>query len=185
LLEGDPGERMWAVQHEAMPAILQKRLFWRAKAVSPAMDTPTLLDEAKEAFERTMASQLGALVRDSLVATVGRTEGKLGEKIQELLRRDLGKSLSMAALSVGLQMTTGRCPQPWQPALEATSRELRIGALALVGDELADLVTAPLREVLVSLLGARPDEVLHVLPRTSESFQAPSRSRETVLETPA
>jgi hypothetical protein len=138
-----------------------------AKASSSA-----LLDEAKEALDRTLASQLGLMVRDSLVGLLGRSDGQLAASVAVLMKTSLGKSLTMGSLSLGLTLAEAKMPASWHPNVARLGHELSVGALSLAGDELADLVTWPLREVMSTLLGSNPEEMVALLPLKGATFDA-------------
>jgi hypothetical protein len=82
--------------------------------------------------------------------------GKLGRdehsRATRFLSSEMGKSLLMASLSMGVSLATMGRSNDGREHLNALSQELRVGALAIAGDELVDLVMAPVRDVLASFV---------------------------------
>jgi hypothetical protein len=108
----------------------------------------SLVSDGKEALTRVAASQLGRLVQSSVLGVLGRSDAMLARRAAELLRTELGKGFWMAVLSVSLSLGGSQWPVAWQEGIQKLARELRLGALSSVTDELLMLVTAPVQEAL-------------------------------------
>jgi hypothetical protein len=106
-----------------------------------------LKEEAESALGRTIASQLGLLVREVFLGMSSHLSGENRQKTNDFLKSDLGKGLSLATLSTGLWLLGDRLPEAWRIPVAHLERETRIGALAAVGGELVELVTGPLRQL--------------------------------------
>lgn len=153
----------------------EHRDYLRSKAADLARRSvlQTLEADATEAAWRTAGTQLVKLVREPLVATLQRHLAPGDEafraKLAAFLDTELGAAILSALISVGLSLLPG------QPDVsERLARELRVGALATVGDLLVDLLMAPLRQVLVTYLqGELPTPAMlnsgEKLPRFDEA----------------
>jgi hypothetical protein len=104
--------------------------------------TPTELDEAKI---RIAASQFAKLGQTAAAAYAGRGSQ---ETIARFLGTELGKGSLMAVLSVFLYGVKDRLGESAAVYLEQMSREMRVGAMSRVSDEMADIVMGPLRTIM-------------------------------------
>jgi len=112
----------------------------------------TLQSDASEAAWRTAGSQLVKLTRDPLVGLLSRHLGPddpaMRKKIADFLATEAGTAVLAALLSIGLTAmpaTAGEVPQ-------RLARELRVKAMADMGDLVADVVMGPLRQVMAFYL---------------------------------
>lgn len=118
-------------------------------------------DDAADAAWRTAGSQFVKLTRDPLVAMLQRHLGSDDEtklKITLFLQSELGTSLVAAVLSMGLSTL----PASAGPHPARLARELRVKAMADVGDLVAEVIMGPLRQVMtlyVSDLGTAVEQV--------------------------
>lgn len=110
--------------------------------------TKTLQSDATEAAWRTAGSQLVKMTRDPLVGLLSRHLGPddpaLRKKIADFLATEAGTALLAALLSVGLSalpVTSGEAPA-------RLARELRVKAMADMGDLVADVIMGPMRQVI-------------------------------------
>ncbi|MCU0655086.1 MAG: sulfite exporter TauE/SafE family protein [Polyangiaceae bacterium] len=114
--------------------------------------TKTLQSDATEAAWRTAGNQLVKLTRDPLVGVLSRHLGPddeaMRKKIADFLTTEAGTALLAGLLSIGLSAmptTAGDAPQ-------RLARELRVKAMADMGDLVADVVMGPLRQVMAFYL---------------------------------
>jgi hypothetical protein len=114
--------------------------------------TKTLQSDATEAAWRTAGNQLVKLTREPLVGLLSRHLGpddeSLRKKIADFLATEAGTALLAGLLSIGLSAmptSTGDAPQ-------RLARELRVKAMADMGDLVADVVMGPLRQVMAFYL---------------------------------
>jgi hypothetical protein len=114
--------------------------------------TKTLQSDATEAAWRTAGNQLVKLTREPLVALLSRHLGpddeSMRKKIADFLATEAGTALLAGLLSIGLSAmptSTGDAPQ-------RLARELRVKAMADMGDLVADVVMGPLRQVMAFYL---------------------------------
>lgn len=157
-----------AAGEESAAALVQK--LTAANAPSPAQEKPmepkprhpivqTLQADATDAAWRTAGAQLVKLTRDPLAAVLCRHLGPddpaFRARVAAFLQTEIGAAMVSAVLSAGLTAL------PVAPAMrDRMARELRVAAMANVGDVLADLLTGPLREVAALYLqgGVVPQE---------------------------
>ena len=132
----------------------------------------TLQVDATDAAWRTAGSQLVKLTRDPLAALLCRHLGPddpaLRARVAAFLQTELGAAMVSALLSAGLTALPQAGPVP-----ERLSRELRVRAMAGVGDTLADVLMGPLREVASTYLRdapAAPEAARHVLDARAPAF---------------
>ncbi len=115
----------------------------------------TLQVDATDAAWRAAGSQLVKLTRDPLAAVLCRHLGPddpaLRARVAAFLQTELGAAMVSAVLSAGLTALPLAGPVP-----ERMARELRVRAMAGVGDELADVLMGPLREVASTYLRDAP-----------------------------
>ena len=114
--------------------------------------TKALQSDATEAAWRTAGNQLVKMTRDPLVGVLSRHLGPddeaMRKKIADFLSTEAGTALLAGVLSIGLSAmpgTTGEAPQ-------RLARELRVKAMADMGDLVADVVMGPMRQVLACYL---------------------------------
>ena len=118
-------------------------------------------DDAADAAWRTAGSQFVKLTRDPLVALLQRHLGSDDEtklKITLFLQSEIGTSLVAAVLSMGLSTL----PASAGPYPARLARELRVKAMADVGDLVAEVIMGPFRQVMtlyVSDLGTAVEQV--------------------------
>ncbi|MCS6899886.1 MAG: hypothetical protein RMJ98_09450 [Myxococcales bacterium] len=114
--------------------------------------TKTLQSDATEAAWRTAGNQLVKLTREPLVGLLSRHLGpddeSMRKKIADFLSTEVGTALLAGMLSIGLSAmptTAGDAPQ-------RLARELRVKAMADIGDLVADVLMGPLRQVIALYL---------------------------------
>lgn len=118
----------------------------------------TLEGDAKDAGFRLAGKQFVKLTREPLVAflagQLGPDDPSMRAKIGRFLDTELGEALVATLLSLGLSMLpeqTGEIPK-------RLARELRVQAMTDVGDVVADLLMAPLRDVISNMLRGEVQE---------------------------
>lgn len=108
----------------------------------------TLQSDATEAAWRTAGNQLVKLTREPLVGLLSRHLGpddeSMRKKIADFLATEAGTALLAGLLSIGLSAL----PTTGNEAPQRLARELRVKAMADMGDVVADVVMGPLRQVL-------------------------------------
>lgn len=114
--------------------------------------TKTLQSDATEAAWRTAGHQLVKLTREPLVGLLSRHLGpddeSMRKKIADFLATEAGTALLAGMLSIGLSaMPTNAGDAP-----QRLARELRVKAMADMGDLVADVVMGPLRQVMAFYL---------------------------------
>ena len=114
--------------------------------------TKTLQSDATEAAWRTAGNQLVKLTREPLVGLLSRHLGpddeSMRKKIADFLATEAGTALLAGLLSIGLSaMPTNAGDAP-----QRLARELRVKAMADMGDLVADVVMGPLRQVMAFYL---------------------------------
>lgn len=120
-------------------------------------------DDAADAAWRTAGSQFVKLTRDPLVAMLQRHLGSDDEtklKITLFLQSELGTSLVAAVLSMGLSTL----PASAGPHPARLARELRVKAMADVGDLVAEVIMGPLRQVMTLYVSDLGTAVAQVAP---------------------
>ena len=133
-----------------------------------------LLGDAKESARRLAAKQFIKMTREPLVALLSRhldphDEG-MRAKVAAFLDTDLGEGIVAMLLSLGVSVIPTN-----QAEVAQLAQQLRIKAMTDVGDVVADLLMAPLREVLsVFIRGENP--VLAALPAATANVAVPSFS---------
>lgn len=113
--------------------------------------------DATEAAWRTAGNQLVKLTRDPLVGLMSRHLGpddeSLRKKIADFLATEAGTAMLSGLLSVALLALPTAMSNP---ATGKLSRELRVKAMADMGDVVADLLMGPLRDVMALYLQGIP-----------------------------
>lgn len=117
----------------------------------------TLKVDGQDAAWRTAGSQFVKMTRDPLVGLLTRHLGhgdsdEARAKIAAFLDTELGKALLAGVLSMALTAM----PKTGSAIPERMAKELRIASMAGVGDELADVLMGPLREVISMYLQDGP-----------------------------
>lgn len=119
--------------------------------------TDTLKNDGKEAAFRVAARQGTKLVVEPLAALLCRHMGddspEFRAKVGRFLQTDLGRAIAMGAFSAGLSALPLEGNHK-----DAIARELRVEAMAMLGDELAEVFVGPLREVTALYLKGFPQE---------------------------
>lgn len=122
---------------------------------TPLLEHPivqTLQSDATEAAWRTAGNQLIKLTREPLVGALSRHLGpedeSLRQKIAAFLTTEAGTAMLAGLLSVGLSAL----PATMGDSTQRLARELRVKAMADMGDLLADVVMGPLRQVIAFYL---------------------------------
>lgn len=119
--------------------------------------TDTLKNDGKEAAVRVAARQGTKLVVEPLAALLCRHMGddspEFRAKVGRFLQTDLGRAIAMGAFSAGLSALPLEGNHK-----DAIARELRVEAMAMLGDELAEVFIGPLREVTALYLKGFPQE---------------------------
>jgi hypothetical protein len=119
--------------------------------------TDTLKNDGKEAAVRVAARQGTKLVVEPLAALLCRHMGddspEFRAKVGRFLQTDLGRAIAMGAFSAGLSALPLEGNHK-----DAIARELRVEAMAMLGDELAEVLIGPLREVTALYLKGFPQE---------------------------
>lgn len=130
----------------------------------------TLQNDAVDAAWRTAGSQFVKLARDPLVALISRHlapgDDSMRMKIAMFLQTEVGAALLASVLSIGLSAV----PANAGPAPARLARELRVKAMADVGDLVAEVIMGPLRQVMSLYLqdvGGMVNAVAPSLPDTS------------------
>lgn len=140
---------------------------------APTLTPQSILErskaEAGEAAWRTAGNQLVKLTRDPLAGLLSRHLGpddeSLRKKIADFLTTEAGTALLSGVLSLGLSTL------PNHPHANRLSRELRVKALADIGDVVADVLMGPLRQVMAFYLQDMPQ-----VPEAAEPPQLPAPS---------
>jgi len=126
-----------------------KTLAEKAKAAAAAAATEAK-ENATEAAWRTAASQLVKLTRDPLAAVIQRHLGpedeSIRKKIADFLTTEAGTAMLAGVLALGLSTL------PQNERTAQLARQLRIKAMADMGDLAADVLMGPLRQVVSSYL---------------------------------
>lgn len=119
--------------------------------------TETLKSDGKEAAIRVAARQGTKIVVEPLAALLCRHLGddspEFRAKVGRFLQTDLGRAIAMGAFSAGLSALPLEGNHK-----DAIARELRVEAMAMLGDELAEVFIKPLREVTALYLKGFPQE---------------------------
>jgi len=128
----------------------------------------TLKVDAPEAGWRVAGSQLVKLSRDGFSALLARHlspgDESMRNKVAHFLTTPVGTSLLTATLSIGLSSM----PQTSGPVPQRLARELRIKAMADMGDLVTEVIMAPLRQVMELYLKGMPTETeVPELPETT------------------
>lgn len=149
-----------------------------------------LTADAQEAAWRTAGTQLVKLTRDPLSGLLSRHLGPndeaLRKKIADFLQTEAGTALLSSVLSLALGVLP---PGVGGEAAPRLSRELRVKAMADMGDVVADVLMGPLRQVMVTYLQGVPevDSLLNPtpaqLPAATPSASSQIGSRDTVDST--
>jgi hypothetical protein len=125
---------------------------------------PVILDhlrrDANDAAWRTGAKQLTKLTHESTVALLYRhlepeqQDEILRGRIANFLRTPVGVGFYQTVLAGMLYAAENNVPMPaeYQAALAKLGRELRVSAMAEVGNVVADLIMDPLRDALATFL---------------------------------
>lgn len=120
---------------------------------------PILKEDATDAAWRIAGKQFTKFTRDPIVAAIARGLGEDSEagraKVAAFLKTELGTAIYQGMLSTGLSFmpqATGDIPQKM-------ARELRVSAMTSAGDQVADLLMEPLRQVATMYLSNAPQEV--------------------------
>lgn len=126
-----------------------KTLAEKAKAAAAAAATEAK-ENATEAAWRTAATQLVKLTRDPLAAVIQRHLGpedeSIRKKIADFLTTEAGTAMLAGVLALGLSTL------PQNERTAQLARQLRIKAMADMGDLAADVLMGPLRQVVSSYL---------------------------------
>jgi hypothetical protein len=112
----------------------------------------TLEADATDAAWRTAGSQFIKLTREPLVALLSRhlapEDASLRARLAAFLETEIGTALLASVLSLGLSAL----PRGAGDVPERLARELRVRALADVGDLVAEVLMGPLRQVVATYL---------------------------------
>ena len=140
----------------------------------------TLQTDAMDAAWRTAATQFVKLTREPLVAVLQRHLGPEDEsmraKIAAFFDTEVGAALLSSLLSLGLAAMPGAAGEVPQ----RLSRELRVRAMANMGDLVADVLMGPLRQVMALYLQDMPP-----VPASSEPAELPEASEPHELRSPS
>ncbi len=160
--EGQVGLIVAAFQHQQRTGSMATGVTSRQTKEDAKMAEPkttpgtmtTLRNDSEDAAWRTAAKQLTKLVRDPLAALLSRHLGEDSEatrkKIANFLETDMGTTLIMSVLSVGMTVTP--VPPAMKPQVERLARELRVGSMERGMDQTADILMGPLRAVLADFI---------------------------------
>jgi hypothetical protein len=115
-------------------------------------------EEVGEAAIRTAARQLMKLVREPTVALLSRGDGALGKNVALALNTPMGGMMLNGAVAglLTAMLSSGKIPATQTSVVNRIARELRVSCLAEGGDMLADILMAPLREVLSATIQGLP-----------------------------
>lgn len=120
----------------------------------------TLEADAEAAAYRIAGSQFVKLAKEPLIALLSRHLGpddeSLRAKIAAFLDTELGTALLAGVLSGGVSALPAPAGSPAATYAPRLARELRVRGMSTVGDQLADVIMGPLREVAVTYLSALP-----------------------------
>lgn len=142
----------------------------KAPSHDEAPTPPTALQmfrsNANDAAWRTGANQLVKLVRDPLVAFLAERMAPGDESMRKKLGDFLATETGTAMLAGLLSFAVTAAPAGLIPATtaERLTYELRVKALADVGDVLAEFLAGPLRAVLAGFVAGPGAELLTSLP---------------------
>lgn len=128
-----------------------------------------LKDDAADAGTRVMAKQFVKLAREPAVALLSRNlapddEG-MRAKVAAFLETEMGTAVMQMLLSSAL-MVVPESAAGGELASDI-SRELRVAFMADAGDMLAEVVVAPLREVMSKALAGTPAIRVEIAPEAS------------------
>jgi hypothetical protein len=130
----------------------------------------TLTSDATESARRLAAKQFMKMTRDPLVALlaghIDQNDPSIKAKIAAFLDTELGGGIIAGILSMGVSMIPLEHPE-----MKVLASQLRIKAMTDVGDVVADLLMAPLRQVLSDFIRGEP---LAALPAASSNVIVPS-----------
>jgi len=114
--------------------------------------TQALVEDGVEAGYRLAGKQFTKLTKEPFIAAIAKSIDKsddsLRSKLAAFFDTDLGEAFFQSMLSLGLSALPKNLGQ--QPELLA--RELRVQAMTTVGDEVADLLMGPMRQVITTYL---------------------------------
>lgn len=141
--------------------------------------------EATEAAVRTAVRQLIKLVREPVVAVmhrhIGPNDDSMRKSIGEFLKTPIGTAMLQGVIAGGLEVLP--LPENLSGKVALITREMRVGAMAMAGDAMADLVMDPFREMLVvALADPKVSEIIRTLPDAPAS-NLPAGVRTTVDST--
>jgi len=114
--------------------------------------TQAFVEDGVEAGYRLAGKQFTKLTKEPFIAAIAKSIDKsddsLRSKLAAFFDTDLGEAFFQSMLSLGLSALPKNLGQ--QPELLA--RELRVQAMTTVGDEVADLLMGPMRQVIMTYL---------------------------------
>ncbi|MFO0659532.1 MAG: hypothetical protein U0165_06850 [Polyangiaceae bacterium] len=156
----------------SVPSPSETTMETKASGVAPTKTTQiinTLQNDALDAAWRTAGSQLVKLARDPLVGLISRHlapgDESIRMKIALFLQTEVGTALLASVLSLGLSAM----PNNAGPAPARLARELRVKAMADVGDLIAEVLMGPLRQVMSLYLQDMGGMVASVTPSLPDS----------------
>ncbi len=150
--------------------------------------TSNLSAEAIEAAERTAAKQFIKLSKAAMAATLQRHlapgDESMKAKIGAFMETEMGGALFAAIIGMGMTAAPNipGMPPALLPVAEKIGKQLRVGALETTGDQLAEVIMGPLRQVMAFYIQDMANAPAPALPAASESTPISAVYREKVPE---